>query len=61
MHVGKNGKFKIVNDMDELLDYAGCDGLLSTMWYIIDGIIITAPSVHLFEKAMKYYTQSYSV
>ena len=47
--------------MDELELYAGCDGLLSTMWYIIDGIIITAPSVHLFEKAMNYYTQRYSV
>lgn len=60
MHVGKNGKSKIANNMDELLNYAGCDGLLSTTWYIIDGAI-TAPSVHLFEKAIDYYTQRYSV
>lgn len=32
MHVGKNGKSKIVNDMDELLNYAGWDGLYIGMF-----------------------------
>lgn len=46
--------------MDELELYAGCDGLFSTMWYIVDGAI-SVPSGHLFEKAIDYYTQRYSV
>lgn len=53
MYVGKNGKSKIVNDMDELLNYAGCDGMLGIIESSEPGVIFYMEGIYILKYARK--------